>query len=192
MLVKNQQGGLDFTKGLGFLSKIETGPATVKEKAETAEISFASDNRTGSANPKKGLQIALLVVVLGLIATAGWYFLGRNNSKENNNVTVAPANTDTLPTAPAKKDTLASTPVPPPTAGDGYTFKVVFMITTDSGAAVLRMNTLINRKHTVIMYKQDSIRYRLAEPFSLPLTDTARIKDSLNKYYYSGRGFIEL
>lgn len=192
MLVKNQQGGLDFTKGLGFLSKMETGPAAVKEKTETAEISFASDNRTATANPKKGLLIVLLVVVLGLIGAAGWYFLGRNNSKESNSVAVAPAVTDTIPAAPVKKDTVVSAPVPPPTAGDGYTFKVVFLVTTDSGAAASRMNTLINRKHTVIMYKQDSTRYRLAEPFTLPLTDTTRIKDSLNKYYYSGRGFIEL
>jgi hypothetical protein len=42
------------------------------------------------------------------------------------------------------------------------------------------------------MYKKDSLSYKLAEPFTLPLADTTRIKDSLNSFYYSGRAFIEL
>jgi hypothetical protein len=54
------------------------------------------------------------------------------------------------------------------------------------------MNMLTARKHKVIMYKNDSVTYRLAEPFTLPLTDTARVKDSLNRYYYSGKAFIQL
>lgn len=192
MLVKNQQGQLEFTKGMGFLSKLETGPAALKEKTETAEISFASEARPSSRNSKKGILAAAIIISIGLLGIVAWYFLFRDNDKLSSPVAVA-ATTDTLQAVVPKKDTVAlPVPLKPAPANDGYTFKVVFLVTTDSGAAASRMNTLIARKHQVIMYKQDSTRYRLAEPFTVPLTDTARIKDSLNRYYYSGKGFIEL
>ncbi len=54
------------------------------------------------------------------------------------------------------------------------------------------MNTLTIRGHKVIMYTADSINYKLAEPFTLPLADTTRIKDSLNRFYYSGKAYIEV
>jgi hypothetical protein len=54
------------------------------------------------------------------------------------------------------------------------------------------MIDLVSRKHNVIMYTSDSLLYKLAEPFKLPLSDTTRIKDSLNKFYYRGKAFIEL
>jgi hypothetical protein len=66
------------------------------------------------------------------------------------------------------------------------------MVTADSVKAASRMNALTKRGHEVIMYKADSALYKLAEPFKRPLTDTAYVKDSLNRYYYSGSGRIEL
>ncbi len=66
------------------------------------------------------------------------------------------------------------------------------MVSADSAAAGARMNVLTARHHKVIMYTKDSLFYKLAEPFTLPLADTTRIKDSLNRFYYLGKGFIEL
>jgi hypothetical protein len=42
------------------------------------------------------------------------------------------------------------------------------------------------------MYTADSVTYKLAEPFNLPLSDTAKIKDSLNRFYYLGKAKVEL
>jgi len=58
-------------------------------------------------------------------------------------------------------------------------------------AAARKMEEMIRRKHEVIMYTSDSLHYKLAEPFTLPLSDTARIRDSLNKFYYNGKAYIE-
>lgn len=193
MLAKNQQGELEFIKGNTFHTKMETATAALKEKAEDAEISFSSDIKPPSGG-KKGLLIALLITGLGLAGTTAWYFLIRKNNTNITTRTVTPViNTDTTKTTETKPDTTAVIPAAPPVAAaDGYTFKVVFMITADSNRAVYRMNELTNRGHKVIMYKQDSVRYRLAEPFTLPLSDTTRIKDSLNNFYFLGKGFIEL
>ncbi|MEI9956750.1 MAG: hypothetical protein WDM90_10715 [Ferruginibacter sp.] len=75
----------------------------------------------------------------------------------------------------------------PAVNNDGYTFKIVFKVTTNKADALSKMNTMILRKHKIIMYTADSVTYKLAEPFNLPLTDTAKIKDSLNRFYYSAK-----
>ncbi len=185
MLEKNQQGDLEFTKGYTFHSKIENSPTVLKEKAINPEISFASESKPSGGN-KKRLLIAAIIIALGLIGTAAWYFLIRKNNSE----TVTPpiiVSTDTT-----KADSTLPIPAKPIVADDGYTFKVVFLVTADSAAAVSRMDDLIRHKHKVIMYKADSVYYKLAEPFTRPLVDTTRIKDSLNSYYYKGKAFIEL
>lgn len=186
MLVKNQQGDLEFTKGNAFHSRPEASPVALKEKAET-DISFASESRTTNKN-KKGLLIILLVIGLGLTAVTAWYFL----TMKNNETAPPQIAEDTMQTDTVVKDTVALAPPQPVVPDDGYTFKVVFMVTPDSAAAAAKMNTWVSRGHKVIMYKQDSVNYRLAEPFTLPLVDTTRIKDSLNSFYYLGKGFIQI
>ncbi len=185
MLVKNQQGELEFSKGTAFRAKLDALPSTLREKAET-EISFASESRPNNKN-KKGLLILLLVIGLGLIAVTAWYFL----TQKNNNTPSPIIAEDTMQTDTVIKDTVAVVPLPV-VPDDGYTFKVVFMVTADSAAAASKLKSWITRGHKVIMYKQDSVNYRLAEPFTLPLTDTSRIKDSLNSFYYLGKAFIQI
>jgi hypothetical protein len=191
MLSKNQQGNLEFSKGHSFHSKQDTlPPALLKEKTENPEISFASETKPVAGN-KKGLLIAIAIIGIGLMATAAWYFFIKKNNNNVNMATVT-ANADTVKTVTTIADSIITNPVNAIPATDLYNFKVVFMITTDSAAAVKRMDVLTKRGHKVIMYKKDSLSYKLAEPFTLPLADTTRIKDSLNSFYYSGRAFIEL
>ncbi len=188
MLVKNQQGELEFTKGQTFHAKMESSPVALKEKRPDAEISFASESKS-EGNSKKGLLIAGIIIALGLMGTAAWYFFIKKSSPANDN-TALTVNVDTLQNkAPAKDTANLKTIIPAP---GGYTFKVVFLQTADSAVAVYRMNVQTARGHKVILYKTDSLIYSLAEPFTLPLSDTAHIKDSLNRFYYSGKGFIEL
>lgn len=189
MLVKNQQGDLEFIKGHSFNTKIESSPVTVKEKTLNPDISFASEAKKTEGNSKKGLLIAGMIIALLLLGATGWYFFIRKSDSQPDKT--LSAITDTSQANKPKTDTVAIKTDPVP-AGDGYTFKVVFLQTVDSAAAVSRMNMLTARNHKVIMYTKDSVIFNLAEPFTLPLADTTRIKDSLNNYYYGGKGFIQL
>ncbi|MEO7307324.1 MAG: hypothetical protein ABIR78_01015 [Ferruginibacter sp.] len=191
MLVKNQQGDLEFTKAHSFYSKTEVTPVAVKEQRENPQISFASETKSTPGN-KKGLVVAAIILGIGLVCTTAWYFLIKKNNTET--VTVIPdTQTDTANTVVIPKtDTAALKVIDSAHTNDGYTFKVVFMVTPDSAAAVARMNMWTKRNHKVIMYKTEPLSFKLAEPFTAPLADTTRIKDSLNNYYYSGKGFIEL
>jgi hypothetical protein len=189
ILVKTQQGDLAFTKGHSFHAKAETAHAALKEKTVNPEISFASETKKTEGSNKKGLLLAGIVIALVLIAATAWYFLSKKNTGTADNSIV---NIDTPKTDVPKTDTIIPKTIIPTPANDGYTFKVVFFETIDSAAAVARMNVWTVRHHKVIMYKKDPGTFALAEPFTLPLTDTAHIKDSLNRFYYSGKGLIEL
>ena len=191
MLVKNQQGELEFTTGYTFHAKMENSPAAVKEKTVNPEISFASEAKKTEGNNKKGLLVAAMIIGLGLLGATAWYFFIRKSDRPVDNTTLA-VTTDTLQETKPNADTVAVKTAQPVPADDGYTFKVVFLETADSAAAVSRMNILTARKHKVIMYSKDSLIYSLAEPFTLPLSDTTRIKDSLNNFYYRGKAFIQL
>jgi len=192
LLVKNQQGELEFTKGGAFHAKMEAAHTALKEQRVNPEISFASETKKTEGGNKKGLLIAGALILLGLVGTTAWYFLSKKNGTTNETAaTVKTVDTDTAKTNVPKTDTVALKPAPAAPANDGYTFKVVFLKTADSAAAVYRMNVLTARHHTVIMYKKDSVTFALAEPFKLPLSDTAHVKDSLNKFYYLGKASIE-
>lgn len=196
MLIKSQQGQLEFTKATTFHARVET-PQTVvaaKEKAVGSEISFASEHKKTEGPNKKMLLTVAGFVILALVGITAWYFLrNRNNGNTETAASVAPAktDTDTVKNNIPQADTTAKPPVLTAPVNDGYTFKVVFLKTKDSAAAVARMNQLIARNHKVILFKKDSVTYALAEPFNLPLSDTAHIKDSLNRYYYLGKAAIE-
>ena len=196
-LEKSQQGDYEFKQGQFANSKLDAVPVMLKEKNEDEHISFASQGKLPS-NGKKTVFIALAIIVVLLTGAAAWYFFAYKKNKDKpldpTEVVVTPpvnANPTTKPDSPKVDSPKVSKQVmAPPT--DGYTFKVVFKETINKDLAISKMNTQIARKHKVIMYTSDSVYYKLAEPFTLPLSDTTRIKDSLNKFYYMGKAYIEL
>ncbi|MGH2649303.1 MAG: hypothetical protein ACRDE8_17115 [Ginsengibacter sp.] len=75
---------------------------------------------------------------------------------------------------------------------DTFSFKIVLKTTTDKNIALARLAKLKSFGRKVIMYTHDSVTYKVAEPFTLPLSDTTRVLDSLNKNYYQGRARLEV
>jgi hypothetical protein len=204
MLEKSQTGEYYFSPGEFVNTKVEDATVQLKEKSRE-DISFANEAKPSSAgNNKKIVTILAAIVVLGAIGFAAWYFLSKKNNTETTAQNTTEQNTATAPvTDTAKKDTSAiiskrpdSVAILQPavnTGADGaYTFKIVFKETSNKAAAIDKMNIMKLRGHKVIMYTADSVTYKLAEPFTLPLSDTAKIKDSLNKYYYVGKAKVEL
>ena len=203
MLEKNQLGEYQFTQyGQIVTAKPEDTPIQIREKKEES-ISFDSNEKNTSRGNKKIAAALVALVLLGGMGWAVWYFLqNRQTAAEpTQNIT---AETPVVPaTDTAKKDTgllknksadsLAPTPAPVTTQPAGpYTFKIVFKVTDNKALAQEKMDVLTKRGHKVIMYTTDSVTYKLAEPYSLPLSDTAKIKDSLNRYYYLGKAKVEL
>lgn len=198
-LEKSQQGDYEFKQGHYANVKLEAAPAALKEKADGDDISFAAIRHRSGGN-RKGLWIVLALVMLALIGLGSWYLLHKKKNADveppatNNTEQAVPGvimPTDTTQLALAKKDSIPPPPVPK-APNDEYTFKVVFKETIDKEAAILKMKELTARKHLVIMYTKDSVYYKLAEPFKRPLSDTTRVRDSLNKFFYKDKAHIEL
>jgi hypothetical protein len=195
-LQKNQAGQFDFTPGQYISPRMEPAVKPLKEKFEE-DISF----KTAAAAPESSNAKKMIVVLAGalLLAAAGfgawWFFIKKDNNTVNTEPIVKADTGKMVSNKPdsIKPDSLKTVPPVPVTQapqGSGI-FKVVFLVTTDKNKAITRKSTLEARGHKVIMYTADSVTYKLAEPFTLPLSDTLKVKDSLGKWYYGKSVFIE-
>jgi len=197
MLEKNQSGEFTFKQEGQFMTSLkEQIHLQVREKSGD-DISFTSKSKTSGNNNNKKIAgiLGLLVIAAGFVI--GGFYLATKSKTEPVNL-IAPV---TEPTSIKIIDTIRkdSTPVVTQntvpdhaTVTGAYTFKIVFKVTNNKAAAIDKMNTLVYRGHKVIMYTADSVTYKLAEPFTLPLSDTSKIKDSLNRFYYLGKAKVEL
>ncbi len=192
-LNKNQVGQYEFIPGHLINTEKDLVHSEAKEKAEEV-ISFASESK--SKSNKKSLIIAAVIVLLAMGAWGLWYWLYNNKGNVPATNTITESNTLPLIDTPTKtKDTLPitnNTIITTIPNSSAYTFKIVFENTTNKDWAEKRMLNLIGRGHQVILYSTDSLHYKLAEPFTRPLSDTSFIKDSLNQYYYNNKGRVEL
>ncbi len=190
-LEKLNSGELVFIGGQLIAPRME--PQRVKiedEGAEQHEENMFNDyqkERKGG-NGQKALLIIISLFILGLIAWAVWHFA----FNKNNNVENITSTDKVVPIADSAriKDSLAiykplidSSKTVQKNATDSFTFKVVVNVFPDKQLALTRLGNLKKYNRKVIMYTTDSVTYKIAEPFMLPLSDTTRVLDSLKRYY---------
>lgn len=190
-LLKTQSGQYEYIPGQYITPKMEPATKPLKEKLEE-DVSFRTAAQNKPLNVKKLALIAGLLLFLGGGGFATWWYFTHKTSNTNTaesetpkvekETATGPDTTKPVSVKPADS-TLATAPAP---ASDGSTFKIVFKVTTNKAEAIDRMNALVKRGHKVLMYTADSVTYKLATPFTSPLSDTLRAKDSLGKYYHGG------
>ena len=185
-LDKAQTGELIFIPGQFITPRIEAPKALKENETEEKSGLFPDYNSEVKSNSTRTIFIIVVILILGLGAWAAYYFFYQKTDQDVVNET-QPVQTNTDSVA-VKKDTVAT----PAVTNDGYTFKIVFKESIDTQEALKTLNKYKKYGHTVIMYTNDSVLYKVAEPFTLPLSDTSHIKDSLNKYYYLGKAHVEV
>jgi hypothetical protein len=193
-LDKAQTGELFFIPGQFTTPKIEAPKALKEDENEESSGLFNDYNKEPDNSGKKILAVVVTIVLLGLV---GWgiYYLFFRTSAENEKPVIQQSNVATDTTVvtnfPAvtdsstlKKDSFTNT-ISSDTLnlGNDLTFKIIFKETKNKTEAFNTMNKLNSWGHHVIMYTADSVNYKLAEIFKLPLSDTTRVKDSLEKFY---------
>jgi len=189
-LQKNQQGSYEFEQGQNVNPKMTSNPVTIKENVQD-EISFS----TPAKEPSSGKGIMLLAIAIFLLGTVGalYYFFVLKNSDTPAEQTelIIPA-ADSLEntmdtTAILQKDTtLKVNPLV-----DSSTFKIVIKNYPSKEAANKAFERLSKYGHKLIVTTKDSITYQLKMPFTTPLSDTLRAKDSL-RIFFGGQPTIEL
>ena len=199
-LDKLKSGDLEFKPG-PLIQRVEMPkPKIEDEGAEKHEENLFNDyQREPENNNGRMFLIILIVIIIGAGAWAAWYF----GFKENNRVP-APTVDNIVPVSDSaaisrKNDSLAASQkladgikISQNNPADSFTFKVVVKETTNKQVALTRLAILKIYGREVIMYTNDSVTYKVAQPFMLPLADTTKILDSLNKYYYVGKAHIEV
>ncbi len=195
VLQKNQKGTYDFYQGHAVSSKMEAAPVAMREKQQE-EISFATKPREVSSG-KNWMLAALLIFVL-CTAGAVYYFMSKESKDlpvtENNILltdttgsgladTAGPRKTDTTMVS---RDTLSRAPAP---SSDGFSFKVVIKEYPSKTAADKAFAKLTTYGHKLLLTQKDSTHYTISMPFTSPISDTLRAKDSL-KRFFGGKPYI--
>ncbi|MEP6951576.1 MAG: hypothetical protein ABI863_19955 [Ginsengibacter sp.] len=199
-LEKLKNGDLEFKPG-PLIQRVEVPKLKIEDDgAEQHEENLFNDyKREPSRDNRKIVLIIFIIVVLGLGAWAAWYFGFKKNDtgQAATNDTIVPI-TDTI-TAQRKNDSAGAAQKSADSLNsiqknpaDSFTFKIVVRETKNKEVALLRLESLKKFGINVIMYTTDSVTYKIAEPFMLPLSDTTRVLDSLNKNFYSGRAHVEI
>jgi hypothetical protein len=192
-LDKTNSGELVFKPGQLVAEKIE--PHKIKNdepEADPGEENYFNEyqQQRKSSNGPKLLLVFLILLVLGFISWSVWHYLANKKDTSENVTSTEPIVPITEDTSRFQKDsTIIANAIADSInaiqqkASDTVSFKVVVRQYKTPGAAEKRLKELQNYHRNVIMYTDDSVTYKLAEPFNLPLSDTTKILDSLKRYY---------
>ena len=185
---KNQAGDYEFKQGHFITPKLDDIPKQIKEKNE-GNISFESEQKPN--NNRKNVLIGLAILLLLVSGLSIYYFLF--NKKDNQATVIIPNAPNLIDTT--KKDTIAAA-MPDTTKivmpiKDSNNFKIVIKEYPSNDLATKAFQKLTTYGHRLIIIKKDSTHYQLAMPFTSPLSDTARARDSLKKFFKSNAYIIQ-
>ena len=186
-LDKAQTGELVFIPGQFITPKIEAPKALKENETEEKSGLFPDYDSEVRGTSSRTIIIIVVLLIIGGAAWAAWYFFYKK--PQENVITETPSEQPITDTSAVKKDSIVTAAQ---VNTDGYTFNIVFKVTKDKQDAIRTLNKFKEYGHKVIMYTADSVVYKVAEPYKLPLSDTTHIKDSLNRYYYQGKARVEV
>jgi hypothetical protein len=191
-LDKTNSGELIFKPGQLIAEKMEMQ----KMKSDDAEVPAEDENlfneyqkERKSKNGPKALLVFLILLVLGFIGWSIWHYVSNKKDSPENISTTEPIvpvpdtstfHKDSANNANAIADSIHTIQNGP---SGSINFKIVVGQYGTIKAAEKRLQELKIYGRNVIMYTNDSIIYKIAEPFTLPLSDTTKALDSLKGYY---------
>jgi hypothetical protein len=194
-LEKLNSGELVFIGGQLVAPRMEPQKAKIEDEgAEEHEENMFNDyqKERKSGSGKQTIFVILALLILGLIAWGIWQY---NSNKPDENISTTDAVVPVTDSARIKDSMSIYAPadsIKINNPSDSNSFKVVVNEYTTLQAASKRLETLKKYNRNVVMFTNDSVTYKIAEPFTRPLSDTTKIMDSLNRYYGKNKTHIEL
>lgn len=199
-LEKLSSGEIAFKPGRIVAQKIE--PQKIKsdeiENVAEEENLFNDYKQERKSNVgSKGILAILVIIILGFAVWATWHY-GFSKKTNNDNLksteAIVPIAEDS---SRLKKDStittntaLDSSKIMEEKPAGTNSFNIVVRQYRYKNSALVRLKELKSYHRNVIMYTDDSVIYKIAEPFTLPLSDTTKILDSLKRYYT--RVYVEI
>lgn len=192
VLQKTQAGDYEFIQGNTINAKLEAAPALLKEKNKE-EISFSSPRR--EVTGKKWLWVLFIFILIASAVTV-YYFLKKVKKEKQTEQVVNMK--DSLPklkdsvttTTPAViTDTAVSTIASHLINPSG--FYIVIKEFSDKDEAEKFHTKYSNWGYKFLLYTNDSVTFKIAVPFTRPLSDTSHVSDSL-KQFYNVKPYVEI
>ncbi|MBS1608160.1 MAG: hypothetical protein JSS70_05185 [Bacteroidetes bacterium] len=197
-LVKTKPGLYEFTSGLQQNEKI--AETSVKELTSTSssDDSLSGFKQIYPRHSKAGFTLTksfIAILLLGGIAFAIWggYTLYNRNinitsNEEPHEKNIVPLE-DTATSVVQKKVPIADTiKKTNPPAASGYKF--VFETTNSKKRAINRFNILKQINSDIHLETTDSSLFNITVNLNVAASDTTRIKDSLNSWYYGKKDML--
>jgi hypothetical protein len=188
-LEKLNSGVLAFKQGLLIAEKMEPNKVRNQDDGEVHEESLFNDYQKERKNNNGGktILILLVLIIIGCLVWGVWHYAF--NKKEpietlNSTEGIVPLKDSAFK---ADSTTIAGAKLKPQEVSDTVSFKIVIREYHTQNAAEKRLEKLKAFQRNVVLYTDDSITYKIAESFNLPLSDTTRILDSLKRYYAKAR-----
>ena len=191
-LEKLNSGVLAFKPGQLIAQKIEPNKIREQETEGTEPQENLFNDYQKARKSKSGAQlifILIILIVLGFIGWAVWHF-GFNNTNTPETLT------STAPIVPLKDSSFKSDSAiiaeskAAENALDTNSFNVVINEYNSRPAAEWRLKKLKAMNRDAILFTDDSVTYKIAETFTLPLSDTTKILDSVKQHY--SKAYVEL
>lgn len=175
-LLYNQEGHLNFTLGVPITEKVESKPINIVEE-KSKQYSELSSFQI----PVKPILLGLAILV-GLAAT--WWLVGlvmeRKKSAASEVTVVEPPPAPVVDTAAIRRDSIALA-IAKEKEGK---YKFVFEETNRKTRALRRFAQVNELSPRIQMETADSVSFKIYVVLPATGTDTTRIKDSLNAWYY--------
>lgn len=184
---KNQSGDYEFIQGQFITPKIEEAPKQIKEKLEE-QVSFESEAKKDHS--QRNVLIVFVLALFVLACLGVYYYLSNKKEPEpvqQEQVFIDTIKTDTLVRL-APDTVLVAKPVVP-VKTDSNNFRIVIKEYPSEAAINKAFAKLTDYGHKLEIIKADSSRYQLVMPFTTPVSDTLRARDSLRKFF-GGKPYV--
>ncbi|MEQ1554567.1 MAG: hypothetical protein ABL929_10330 [Ferruginibacter sp.] len=197
-LIKTQNGDLSFLQATTSHIQIKEQPKLITEK-QNDTISFTTAPKATKEPINKKLIFGIVASVFFGVISFFTYKYFTNKSHNTNDIT-AENIVDTAITTHATNvtDTLSTTNIIDTSSKintaniiDSNIFYVVIKEYQNLAIAQKRLNTLTSYGNKLVLTTKDSVTYKMRMPFKLPITDTLKVRDSLNKFFQA-KTYIEL
>jgi hypothetical protein len=191
-LEKLNSGILAFKPGQLIAQKIE--PNKVKDQdseGKEPEENLFNDYQKARKS-KSGAQLLFVLIIVIVLAFIGWAVWQFGFNKKNTTETI----TSTEPIVPLKDSAfkadsaIVAESKARENSVDTNSFNIVINEYNSRPAAEWRLKKLKAQNRDAILFTDDSVTYKIAENFTLPLSDTTRILDSVKQHY--SKAYVEL
>jgi nucleoid DNA-binding protein len=193
--IRNQEYG--FVQGNLLNERITEITEQGKKQGESGEDSSVSFRDLYKKHDKPGFTLkkaSIAFLLFGGIGLAIWggYALYSKNQHTSSSASVTPVQQLVEPAKDSIKYTekkkLDSLPKKAETNPPGYKF--VFESTPNKNRAIKRFNFLKNINSDIHLETTDSSLFKITVDLNIPPSDTLRIKDSLNAWYYGRKDIL--